>query len=146
MNSQVIESCTCSVVSLDIKKIYDKPHLYISFLQNYISNYRFHYMYEHYEQYVSNHFLTKFVCSITDILNSFRKQVLFYDQIVEKPINNIVTLSEAIQICGKIIEKYNATNIGKIEKQIVIELLNFMQEIFKKWEVYVFENGITSFV
>jgi hypothetical protein len=79
-------------------------------------------------------------------LSSFRKQVLFYDQIVEKPINNIVTLSEAIQICGKIIEKYNATNIGKIEKQIVIELLNFMQEIFKKWEVYVFENGITSFV
>ncbi len=73
-------------------------------MQNYISNYRFHYMYEHYEHSVSNHFLTKFVCSITDIFSSFRKQVLFYNQIVENPINNIATLSEAIQICGKIIE------------------------------------------
>ena len=101
-------------------------------------------MFEHYEEFVSSHFITKFVCSITEILSSFRKQVLFYDQFVNKPINNVSQLSEAIRLCGKLIEKFNEYN--NIEISYIIDLLNFMKEIFNKWETYELENGITSFV
>lgn len=143
-NKTILESCSCSVLSPKVNEIFEKPHLYISFIQNYISNYRFHFKYEHLENYVSHHFSTKFIISIIDILNSFRKQVLFYDKYVLKPFGNIDQLSQAIQICADLIIKLNKKD--KIEKNIIIDLLSFLKEIFNEWESYVFQNAILSFV
>ena len=144
VNSKVFESCYCAVLSPKVDEIFQKPQKYISFVQNYISNYKFHYQYEHCEDCVSHSFVTKFICSIIEILNSFRKQVLYYDEIVLYPIKIVSQLSEAIQICGDLINKLN--KIEKVEKTFIIELLSFMKEIFDKWESYIFNNGILSFV
>ena len=76
VNINVIVGCFCNVLSPKLHELYKKPHLYISFVQNYISNVKFHYKYEHCEECVSHSFVTKFVCSIIEILNSFRRQAL----------------------------------------------------------------------
>lgn len=144
VNSKVLENCSCSVLSTKSNVIFEKPHVYISYVQTFISNYRFHYKYEHCEDSISQHFVTKFICSVIDILNSFRKQVLFFDQHVAKPLRNVDQLSTTIQVCGDMIGKVNRQQ--KIGKEVLIELLNFMKEIFDKWESYVFQNGILTFV
>lgn len=145
VNSKILDTCSCPVLSTKIPKFFGKPHLYIAFVQNYVSTYRFHYQYEHVEQSVSNYFLTKFVVSIIDILNSFRKQALFYDQFVQKPIRNYYQLSEAIQLCGVILGKLNQPRV-RIEKIVILELLDFLKQIFDRWESYVFQNAIFAFV
>ena len=143
-NSDILESCSCSVVSPKLNDMFQKPYLYIAFVQNYISKYQFHYKHEHCEDSVSKIFLTKFLVSIIDILNTLRRQVLFYDNYVIKPFGDSRQITESIQVCGDLIFRLN--KIERVPKQIIIDLLTFLKEVFNVWESYVFQNAILSFV
>ena len=144
-NSKILDLCNCRIFSPE-NFLSIRPCTYISVLQTYLTNFKFHYTHDHQEYLVSLDFFTKFVCSFTEILNVFRRQVLHFNDFVCYPFPNFDSLSDTTASICAILSEANKLHFKSIPKKTFISLLDSLKKVSELWEEYIYKNGITRFV